>query len=56
MRETAQSELVRRFVANCKRRGAAIYAGKTFAVACFEDGKRIEIRVDREKQKTHDLR
>jgi len=50
-----QPELVWRSVANCKRLGAAIYAGKNFAVASFEDGKRIEIRVDRVEKNPNDL-
>ena len=41
-----QHPLVRRFVANARREGAATYAGKSFAVARWGKGKRAEIRVD----------
>jgi hypothetical protein len=42
-----QHPLVRRFVCNAERKGAATYAGESFAVARWEDGKRVEIKVDR---------
>ena len=45
-----QEPLVRKFAENAKRQGAAVYAGKSFAVAQWEDGKRAEIRVDKKKQ------
>jgi len=41
-----QHPLVRRFVANAQRQGAAVYAGASFAIAHWENGKRVEIRVD----------
>ena len=44
-----QHPLIREFVANAKRAGAAIYSGVTFAVASFGNGKRLEIRVDQPK-------
>jgi hypothetical protein len=39
-----QHPLVKRFVRNAKRRGAGVYAGKSFAVARFPKGT-LEIRV-----------
>lgn len=43
----SQYQLVRQFIANAKQRGYGIYAGKSFAVATIERGKRVEIRIDR---------
>jgi hypothetical protein len=47
-----QHPLVRRFVVNGKRWGAAIYAGEAFATVRFEDGNRYEIRVTGREEST----
>lgn len=44
-----QPALIRTFVANARRHGASIYAGKSFAVARWED-KVLELRVDRKRE------
>jgi hypothetical protein len=38
--------LIRQFIANAKRKGVAIYAGKNFVVARWENGDSVELRVD----------
>ena len=50
---TGTHPLVRRFVRNAKRKGtASVYAGRSFAVACWADGKRVELRVDEKTDAT----
>ena len=39
--------VIRRYVAEAKRRGLAVYHGETFAIISCGKGRRIEVCVDR---------
>jgi len=42
-----QYTLIKSLVDRYRNMGAAIYSGKTFMVATWENGERLEFRVDR---------
>lgn len=44
-----QHPLVKEFASACSCKGATIYAGKNFLIARWDNGDRIELRVDAKK-------
>jgi hypothetical protein len=49
MKRNAQHPLVKALADKCRSDGAAVYAGKSFAVIRFDKESRLEIRVDSKK-------